>query len=109
MPVSTARPWSESVSVIRTLCLSVIACPCRSRRRQAFDEHALGGGHAAAEIDAGAELREAHFHGRHRGHDVELAEVADVRDAEDLALEMVLTAGEADPHLVAQVLGELAA
>src|SRR5919197_4147352 len=51
-----------------------------------LEEHALRGGDAGAELDVVAELLEDHLQARQRGQDVERAEVAAVRDAQDAAL-----------------------
>ena len=81
----------------------------RLRDRHArLEEDALRGGHAGAELELVAELAQRHLERRDRGDDVERAEVAAVRDAGDLALQLALAAGDRDAEAVAHQLGHLA-
>src|SRR5512138_2446113 len=78
-------------------------------RRQAFAEDLLGGAHARAERHLRTEVRERELERRKADDDVERPDVAQVREADDLALQLVLTARERHLHLVAQILEERAA
>src|SRR3954452_4407392 len=115
-PTSTAKrsrsmftPESAIFSLTRTLyCCSSTALAGGRGGDAGLDEHALRGAHAGAELDVVAELREHHLEARERGQDVEGAEIAAVRDPQDLALELLLAAVGGDPEL-AQGAGDLAA
>src|SRR5206468_808796 len=74
--------------------------------REALGEDALGRPHAAAELDLGAEAMQGELERRHTRHHVEGAHVAEMREADDLAPQLVLAAGEGDAHAVAQVAEE---
>src|SRR5574340_473234 len=63
-------------------------------------EDGFGGDDAASALECVAKLGESHLETREHGDDVELAEVAEVTDAEDLARVVVLTAGDGDAVLV---------
>src|SRR3954467_11753044 len=115
-PTSTAKrsrsmstPESAIFSLTRTLyCCSSTALAGGGGGDARFDEHALRGAHAGAELDVVAELGEHHLEPRQRGQDVERAEVAAVGDPHDPALELLLAAVGGDPE-PAQGTGHLAA
>src|SRR5215210_721946 len=115
-PTSTAKrsrsmftPESAIFSLTRTLyCCSSTALAGGRGGDAGLDEHALRGAHAGAELDVVAELAQHHLEARERGQDVEGAEVAAVRDPQDLALELLLAAVGGDAEL-AEGAGDLAA
>src|SRR5205823_11659432 len=72
-------------------------------RREAVGEDALRGADAAAELDRDAEAVQRELERRDSGDDVERADVAEMRDADHLALQAILSARERDPHAVAEV------
>ena len=81
----------------------------RWRRDAGFEERPLRGADACPLLDLVAELRERHLQARQRREDVEAAEVAAVRDADDLAGELRLAAVGGDAVAVAQDLRHLLA
>src|SRR3954451_15670033 len=106
---SMSTPESAIFSLTRILyCCSSTALAGGGGGDARLDEHALRGAHAGAELDVVAELGEHHLEARQRGQDVEGAEVAAVRDPQDLALELLLAAVGGDAEL-AQRPGHLAA
>src|SRR6187431_783361 len=78
-------------------------------RRKAFTEDLLGGADAGAEVHLRTEVRERELERREADDHVERVDVSQVREADDLAFELVLAAGERDLHLVTQVLEKRAA
>ena len=70
---------------------------------------ALRGADAATELDLVAEVAQRHLEGGDGGDDVEGAHVAEMGDADDLALQLILAAGEGHAHAVAQIGDQLAA
>src|SRR5262245_20327221 len=72
-------------------------------------QHGLSRADARARLDGVAQVRERELDGGEGGQDVEVARPTEVRDAEDLALEAVLTAGDRDPPALTHVLDERAA
>src|SRR4051812_36896897 len=95
---SNARPFLSSLSLTRTRTLSAMLRAHLGRLRdEAVGEDRARGTHAGARREARvALLAQDDLDGAEDGDDVELVVVAEVRDAEDLALHRVLSAGDGD-------------
>src|SRR6185436_15631888 len=88
---SRARPSGPSVSDRRTRWRMP---PSSAARRQSLAEDLLGGADPTSQLDTRAEMRERELERRQRDHHVERADVPQVREADDLALELVLPTRE---------------
>src|SRR5450759_775022 len=103
VPTSTWKPCSSrnampsgaSFSLTRTFFLSVISVT-PSELHGALHEHLFGGGRGGAELDVVAQLGQYHLDRGEPDDDVAVTDVAAVAEAEDLALELTLAAGQ--PH-----------
>src|SRR5690348_7191395 len=105
--LKTSTPWGASLSVASTRYVMAVLRSRRADGRHALGENGLRRSDAGAEGDAMSVLRERELERRDRGHDVEAPDVAEMRDADDFALQLILAASERDADLVAQIADDL--
>src|SRR5208283_2142699 len=83
--------------------LSILNLPCSSAVKKLFYQYLFRCGHTRTELYRVAEALQDHLDAGDSGYNIECVSIAQMRDAEYLPLELVLTAGTGDAVILPEI------
>ena len=74
-----------------------------------FEQNVLRRSHPFAQLHGVAEFFERHFNGRNSDDGIECIDITEMRDADDFAFPLILSAGQSHPKIIAQAFDDFTA